>query len=122
MKYGLSDADFDAIKAEIHGILIGIARLESTITYSELAMQIRSAYIHYRAPAFDRILQQLCADEVDAGRPILGVVVVNKLTGRCGAGFYKWCALQGVDVSNPAYFWQEEYKRVCEYWQGIEAE
>jgi len=116
----LTDTEWNTIKAEIREILIGLAKLEITISYSELAARIQSAYIHYRAPAFDRILQDLCADEVAAGRPVLGVVVVNKQTGRCGAGFFKWAGLQGYDVSDPEVFWQVEFERVCHYWDEVE--
>ncbi|GAB4525263.1 MAG: hypothetical protein OHK0046_40900 [Anaerolineae bacterium] len=117
-KYGFSEASWDAIKEEIRAILITLARLRKTIAYSELAMQVQTAYIHHRAPAFDRILQALCDDEIAAGRPILGVLVVNKQTGRCGAGFYKTCGLRGYDVSDPEAFWQAEFARVCDYWEG----
>ena len=117
MKYGLAAADWTAIKSEIHDLLVGLARLRRTIAYSELAAQLQTAYIHYRAPAFDRILQELCEDETAAGRPVLGVLVVNKQTGRCGAGFFKWAGLHGFDVSDPEEFWQSEFQRVCDYWE-----
>lgn len=117
-KYGLSDASWDAIKAEIHALLVLLAQKRQTIAYSELAAQLQTVYIHYRAPAFDRILQQLCEDEIAAGRPILGVLVVNKQTGRCGAGFFKWAGVSGYDVADPEAFWQAEFRRVCDYWGG----
>jgi hypothetical protein len=115
-KYGLAEAEWDEIKAEVRGILIGLARVEQTIYYSDLAIAISTAHMHHRAPAFAQILQDLCADEVAAGRPILGVLVVNKQTERCGAGFFKWCAAQGFDVSDPEAFWQREYERIVDYW------
>lgn len=117
-KSALTQADWRAIKLETIGILVGLARVRKTIAYSELSAQMTTASIHYRAPAFDRILQELCADEVTAGRPILGVLVVNKQTGRCGAGFFKWCGLQGYNVDDPEQFWQAEFARVCDYWVG----
>lgn len=122
MKRDLSEADWRAIKAEIRAILIGLARMRRTIYYSELAAQVRTAYVHYRAPAFDRILQDLCADEVTSSRPILGVLVVNKQTGYCGTGFFKWAALMGYNVSDPEVFWHQEFERVCDYWANTETE
>lgn len=115
-RYGLSEANWQEIKAEMVNLLIGMARYGETISYSDLAARILTAAVHYRAPAFAHLLQDLCADEIAAGRPIIGVLVVNKLTGICGAGFFKWCAAQGFDVSNPEAFWQAEYRRVCKYW------
>lgn len=121
-KRDLSNTEWQGIKEEIRTLLIGLAKIRRTISYSELAAQIRVAYVHYRAPAFDRILQDLCADEVAASRPILGVVVVNKQTGYCGAGFFKWAAMMGYNVSDPELFWHEEFERVCNYWADMETE
>jgi hypothetical protein len=111
--------DWTTIKQEIHDILVGLAAMRRTIYYSHLATHIQSAYIHYRAPAFAQILQDLCADEVAAGRPILGVLVVNKQTDRCGSGFFRWAAAQGFDVSDPETFWLSEFERVCNYWEDV---
>lgn len=115
----LTSADWNAIKEEIREILIGLARMGSTIAYSELAAQIQTAYLHYRAPAFGSILRDIAAEEEDAGRPKLAVLVVNKQTGRCGAGFFKHAAAQGYDVSDPEAFWQAEFERVCDYWRNV---
>jgi len=117
-KSGLNHAHYDAIKAEIRHILIGLAKLGKTIYYSDLARQITSTTIHHRAPVFEHILQDLCADEVADGRPILGVVVVNKQTGRCGDGFYKWASVHGFDTHDNEAFWQSEWIHVLDYWQN----
>jgi hypothetical protein len=119
-KSGLNQADWREIKAELRHILIGVAKLGKTIFYSDLAKQVTYATIHHRAPAFDHILQELCADEVGENRPILGVVVVNKATGRCGDGFYKWASAYGYDTHNPQAFWDAEFNRVLEYWQNAD--
>lgn len=117
-KNGLATAEWNAIKAEIQDILIGLAKLGRPISYSELAMQITTAYVHHRAPSFHNMLRELCADELDAGRPSLGVLVVKKQTGRCGNGFYSFAANRGEDVSDPEAYWQSEYERVCDYWRN----
>ncbi len=116
VKHGFTEAEWRAIKAEIREILIGMAKLGRPITYSELAMQITTAYVHHRAPGFHSILRELCVDELDAGRPTLGVLVVKKQTGRCGNGFYRFASARGVDVADPEAYWQSEYDRVCDYW------
>lgn len=117
-KSRLNDADYSQIQAEIREILIGLAKIGKTISYSELARQITCASIHHRAPIFERILQSLCADEVDEKRPILGVLVVNKAIGRCGDGFYKWAGGYGFDTHDPEAFWDSEFERVIQYWQN----
>lgn len=116
-KSRLSKADYVQIQAEIREILIGLAKIGKTIHYSELARQITCANIHHRSPIFEHILQSLCADEVAERRPILGVLVVNKATGRCGDGFYKWASGYGFDTHDPQAFWDAEFERVIEYWQ-----
>jgi hypothetical protein len=115
-RYDFADADWEAVKDEIRAILVPLATMRRTISYSDLAMQIRTAYVHHRAPAFHEMLRELCQDELDAGRPSLGVLVVKKQTGRCGAGFYKFAAVKGEDVSDPEAYWQREFEQVCEYW------
>lgn len=119
-KSSLNQANYDAIKAEIRHILIGLAKLGKTIFYSDLARQITSANIHHRAPIFEHILQDLCTDEMAEGRPILGVVVVNKQTGRCGDGFYKWANAHGFDAHDSEAFWQSEWNRALDYWQNAD--
>ena len=115
-KYGLSEVAWDTIKAEMRHILIGLAKRRKTICYSDLAEQIQTAYIHYRAPAFMRILGEVVTEDMAAGQPNLAVLVVQKQTGRCGAGYFKQAAAEGHDVSDPEAFWQAEFKRVCDYW------
>jgi hypothetical protein len=115
-KYGLTAASWDDIKAEMRHILIHRARARSPIYYSELAAQLQTAYLHYRAPAFGSILREIAAEEEDAGNPMLAVLVVNKQTGRCGSGFFTHAAALGFDVTDPEAFWQAEFRRVCDFW------
>lgn len=117
-KSRLTEANYAQIQAEMREILIGLAKLGKTMSYSELASQITCANIHHRAPAFERILQALCTAEVRENRPILGVLVVNKATGRCGGGFFKWASAYGFDTHDPEAFWQAEFGRVLDYWQN----
>ncbi|MEQ8673070.1 MAG: hypothetical protein RLP44_16890 [Aggregatilineales bacterium] len=119
-RYGFADADLMTIKEEIRTILIQLARSCKTITYSNLCARIQTAYMHHRAPGFHYLLRELCRDEISAGRPVIGVVVVNKQTGRCGAGYFKFAAQMGADVSDPETYWNEEFERVCEYWGEAE--
>lgn len=115
-KYGFADADFEAIKDEILNILIQFARSRKTITYANLCARIQTAYMHHRAPGFHYLLREVCRDEISAGRPVIGVLVVNKQTGLCGAGYFKFAAQMGADVSDPETYWHDEFARVCDYW------
>lgn len=115
-RYGLTTVRWDEIKAEIRHILIQQARARRPIAYSELAARLQTAYLHHRAPAFGSILREIAAEEEAAGHPMLAVLVVNKQTGRCGAGFFKHAAAQGFDVTDAEAFWQAEFGRVCDFW------
>lgn len=117
-KYGFTDAEWTDIKAEIHGILVGLARMERKISYSELAMQVTTASMHHRAPGFHSILRDICRDEIAAGRPVIGVLVVNKQSGICGQGYFKFAAGMGADVSDPEAYWRAEFESVCDYWSN----
>ncbi|MFW5692181.1 MAG: hypothetical protein ACOCX3_02395 [Chloroflexota bacterium] len=115
---GLTDADWQALKREMRNILIGLARIEQTIAYSELAAQLRTAYIHYRAPAFGAILREIAEDDEAAGRPSLATLVVNKATGRPGGGYFKHAGSSGANVSDLEAYWQARFRSVCDYWQN----
>ena len=51
---------------------------------------------------------------------MLAVLVVNKQTRRCGAGFFRHAAALEHDISDPEAFWRAEFERVCDYWQDAE--
>ncbi len=121
-KNGLTETSWDIIKEEMRHILIGLARKRQTICYSDLAAQIQTSYIHYRSPAFMRILGEVVTEDIEDGHPNLAVLVVQKQSGRCGAGYFKHAAAEGYDVSDPEAFWQAEFKSVCDYWTDLETE
>jgi hypothetical protein len=114
------ETDWSDTKWEMHDLLIKLARLGQPISYSELAAQITSVYLHHRAPAFGQILRQIAREEAEAKRPMLAVLVVNKQTGICGAGFFKHAANLGYDVADPERFWQAEFERVYDYWANAD--
>lgn len=121
-KQAAAAVDQEALREEIRSILIGLARTGQTISYSGLAMVVQTATMHHRAPLFHRLLREVCHEEIEAGRPIIGVLVVNKQTGICGAGFFKFCASLGCEVIDVEAFWKQEFERVCAYWSEVRGE
>lgn len=119
-KSALTQARWHNIKTEMRAILIGLARMRRSIAYSDLAALVQTAYIHYRAPAFGWILHEIAREDEAEGRPGLAVLVVNKTTGICGAGFFKEAAARGFDVSDPVAFWRSQFEQVCDYWGEVE--
>ncbi|NOK86051.1 MAG: hypothetical protein GFH27_549395n73 [Chloroflexi bacterium AL-W] len=121
-----ADVDWALIRAEMRQLLIGLARMGKTICYSDLAIQIRTAYIHHRAPMFSRLLIQISDEDEQAGRPSLATLVVNKATGRPGGGYFKHAA-RAHDANKPGDFdpeayWQARFDEICDYWQTHEDE
>jgi hypothetical protein len=119
-KQDVTHIDRDALKAEIRAILVGLAKQRKTISYSGLCAQIHTAYLHHRAPIFHNLLREISEDEVADGEPITAVLVVQKQSGRPGAGFYKTAAAKGYDVSDPEAYWQMRFDELCDYWSERE--
>ena len=93
-----------------------IARARSVITYSDIAplvgVDIRTS--------LGRLIAEVCAHEVEHGRPMLGSVVVRKDTGMPGDGYFKGaCRLGQFDPDGKKgkrAFWAEELERVYDGW------
>lgn len=111
-----STVEWQTLKAEMRGILIGVARMCSTITYSELAAEIRTAHMHQRAPLFHKLIREMDADETRASRPSLAALVVRKDSGIPGQGFYSGANAAEGDSFDPEAYWRAEFDKVCEYW------
>jgi hypothetical protein len=109
-------ARWDEVKAEIHALLIQVARNRELITYSEITAELQTATLHYHSHIFARLLNEACYDEDDAERPLLGAVVVTKQTGMPSGGFFRIAAERGYDVSDPEAFWRSELARLYDEW------
>ncbi|PJF21198.1 MAG: hypothetical protein CUN56_12310 [Phototrophicales bacterium] len=106
---------WDALRDEMRDFLINLARLGKTISYSELAAQLQTAYIHHRAPMFSELLRQISYEDKAANRPMLATLVVNKQRGIPGDGYFK--GLVEEDFIDPETYWQARFEEVCQYWQ-----
>ncbi|MCU0498166.1 MAG: hypothetical protein MUF87_12510 [Anaerolineae bacterium] len=112
-----STADWQKLKDEMRAILIGVARLKTTITYSELAAELTIAHVHHRAPYFHKLLRELCDDEEASGRPPLAALVVRKDTGICGAGYFADLPVIEGEIADPIAYWRADFERICAYWE-----
>lgn len=118
MSQSFSTADWQALKDEMRAILIGVARLRTTITYSELASELRTVHVHHRAPYFHKLLRELCDDEETLGRPPLAALVVRKDTGICGSGYFADLPVIDGAIADPIAYWRADFERICAYWEG----
>lgn len=103
---------WDQVKTEMRRLLIQVAQLETTISYSELASQIQTVYVHHRNPKFMRLLIEISDDDTQHNRPSLAALVVAKATSRPGEGFFI-----GIPPEEREIYWQERFDEVCDYWQ-----
>lgn len=116
MTYGLTDQQWDAAKAEILHMLIGLAKLEATITYGDLTAQLTTIAAHPGAYVFHALLRAVCHDEDAAGRGMICALVVSKATGIPGQGFFKAMVKNGRDCSDQKACWQAECQRLYRIW------
>jgi hypothetical protein len=116
MTRAISQAKWDEVRAEIRHILIDVARAKQVITYSELTSMLQTAYLHYHSNILARLLVEIGAEEVQAGRVVLPALVVTKQTGLPGHGFFKLAVEHGCDVSDPEAYWCAAVKHVHDYW------
>ncbi len=112
MKYGLTPGQWQAAREEMREILVGVARLRTTITYGELAAQLRTIAPHPGSYVFQAILRDLCFAEEAAGRGMICALVVAKATGIPGQGFFKAMIRNGRDCADPQACWQAECERL----------
>lgn len=115
-KYGLSPDEWEAAKADIRDIMIQVAKLQTTITYGDLAAQLRTISPHPGAYVFHALLRDVCKDERLAGRGNLCAVVVSKAKGMPGQGFFKMLIQHGHDCTDPLACWESEIARLYEIW------
>jgi hypothetical protein len=118
-RYGFTDAQWQSAVAEATTILIESARSDlGYMTYSDLALRLRSITIGYHDPAMDYLLTQVSTEEHEATRPLLSAVVLHVDDGRPGKGFYDLARELSFDVSDREAFWVSEFRRVTEYWRN----
>ncbi len=116
MKYGLNPDEWETAKEEIRELMIAVATLKTTITYGELAAQMMTISPHPGSYVFQALLRDVCKDEREAGRGMLCAVVVSKVKGIPGQGFFKAMIKQGYDCTDIQACWQNEIDRLYEIW------
>ena len=101
--------------------LTQVARSRSIATYAEIAPLVGvDIQTSLGRRDMGRLIAEVCAHEVEHGRPMLGSVVVRKDTGMPGDGYFKGaCRLGQFDPDgkkDKRAFWAEELERVYKRW------
>ena len=117
MKFGLSESDWTAAKAEIVQILAERARLRGMIPYSKLVSKMKAVRLEAHDTRLFNLLGEVSSDEDSAGRGLLSVLVVHKSGDmQPGPGFFEVAGERGRDTTEILRCWIEELKIVHAYW------
>jgi hypothetical protein len=93
--------------------MIEVAKRRSTISYSNLAIAIRTIRFQPDEKPFHNLLGQISIEENEEDRGMLSVVVVHQRGDlRPGPGFFELARDLGWDVREPDKFWAEKLQRV----------
>ena len=103
---------WEALKHRARGIIWERGRAEDDISYGELA---KTLGIHWFSGNYFALLDALCLDEVDAGGPMVTVLVTNRTTGLPGERFAILGERLGRDVTSLGDFIEKERRRAFEW-------
>jgi hypothetical protein len=122
--HGVERFAWENAKSEAREAMIAAARsAKGTITYDELASQIRSLRLEPVSLALRELLGEISFAEDMAGRGMLSVVVVHQSgDGLPGHGFFTLARGLGRDTSNQEKLWAAEFARVREAWKITQSE
>ncbi len=118
-KYGYTEDQWQRGKEEMRHILAERAKVRGMIPYSELANQLTTIQIEPHDYAFAAMLGEISAEEDQASRGMLSVIVVHKSGDmQPGPGFFDLAQRLGRDASDILACWVAELKTVHAYWSG----
>ena len=100
----------------IHEKIRDVARNGIYVNYGDIAPLIG---LSPRSPKLFAILDCINRNEHSEGRPLLSAVVINKMKGMPGDGFFNLAEeLELHDGSRKREYWKEELRCVHNYWRG----
>jgi hypothetical protein len=107
----------------VTGILRTIASRRTLITYGEV-LQLAGLIPNdpLKLKELRGMLYKISNAENKKGHPLLSVVVVNQVTGKCGDGFYKMAKECGAQSNvEDAEFFISELNAVHKFWSSSKA-
>jgi hypothetical protein len=116
IRHGVSLEVWDQTKAEVRGILVGVARSRGAaglITYKQLVARVLTSPVVHNPRALWEMLDEISISEARNGWGMLSAVVVqDNKRGMPGPGFFTKAAELGRDVSDQRKFWLQETAKV----------
>ena len=98
---------------DIHRILVEAARARTTITYGKMARRLGIAAQGPWKP----VLDMLAHKEIDAGRPDLTFLLVNKKTGI--SGYVGWEPTATPPTADQKQVWEKEVHKIWTFYDSI---
>lgn len=96
--------------------MVKVAKDEDCVYYGEIASLIG---LPPRSLKIFAILDGINRNEHSAGRPLLSAVVIKKMSGIPGKGFFNLAKELGLyKGSRERKYWLKEIRRVHDYWRG----
>ena len=116
--YGYGLELWEEAREEARQILIGCAREERQITYSDLVGEMHAITLDPHDPVLGYMLGQISHQEHAAGRGMLSVLVVHKTGDRMpGPGFFKLARQLDEQFVDEVAFWVTQLKKVIDCWR-----
>jgi len=115
-KFKLTQSEKTTVRDELRAILIDLARSKTTATYTEVCQRLQTVMLHPHSYIFAHLLREVCLKEEAQGHGILCALVVSKMTGMPGAGYFASRARRGTPHDDLTVGWQNDVEEVFAYW------
>lgn len=117
LRYGYPIDRWELAKDEMRTILVGVAKQQATIAYSEVTRDVDTIKFEPDSYAFHAMLGEISTEEADAGRGMLSAVVVHR-DGETmpGPGFFTLAQKLHRDTSDKIMSWVAELNTAYDYW------
>src|SRR4051794_24677909 len=114
--FGFSPTQWKSAVDETRILLVEIAEMETTATYSEVVGAIQAIKLEPDSYALFQLLDEVSKAEDESGRGLLSAVVVRADSNLPGTGFFELAKKSGRTFSDNVEFWVSELKRVYSFW------
>jgi hypothetical protein len=106
LTFGHPQSIWDRAKQEAREHMIDIAKKKGTISYGQLATNIKTITFNPHDDAFHKMLGQICVDEESCDRGMLSVVVVHASGDmQPGPGFFDLAQQLGRNTKDKLELW-----------------
>lgn len=110
-----------SVNTAVYRKLVEVAKAKTTVEFTELT---RLADMPLEAEgdvaAMARVLDEIADHEVNAGRPLLPVLVVQGNKNMPGAGLFKYAKKRKLQKGDDLTFFATELAKVHAYWKDRE--